>query len=120
MPKFEKGNQARKGKFILEGQIAERRLTRTKLEEVLHKHLHKSKEELMAVLKDPATIALELMVVSVLVKAINNGDQVRLQFLLDRLIGKVPEKVEMKTHDVTDEEKIKQMADELLKVARKP
>lgn len=120
MPKFEKGNQAKKGKFMLEGQVAERRLTRTKLEEILQKHLHKSKQELMDVLKDPATIALELMVVSVLVKAINTGDQVRLQFLLDRIIGKIPEKIEMKTQDVTDEEKLKKMALDILEVAKKP
>ena len=37
---------------------------------------------------------IETLVASILIKAINEGDQARLNFILDRLIGKVTDKVE--------------------------
>lgn len=44
---------------------------------------------------DPRTPALDLMIISIITKAIKDGDYTRLNFLLDRTIGKVKEVKEL-------------------------
>ncbi len=114
-----KGNQYAKGRTLLEGQIATRRLTRAKLEEILHKYMHSTKDELALKLKEPGdTPAIELMVISVMAKALQNGDTYRLEFLLNRLIGKVPDKIDFTDRTADSErEALKKM---LIEVAKKP
>lgn len=50
-----------------------------------------TKEELQAVIQDPATPAGELFIATTYAKGIAKGDPTRLEFLLNRLIGKVKE-----------------------------
>lgn len=116
--KFQKGNQAAKGNFVAPKIYEGRRLTRVIYEEILHKYLHCTKAELEAIGKDPNTTAIELLVVSVMAKAITNGDDKRVEFLLARLLGKVPEHV--KFTDETEEKTIKDMALKLLEIAKEP
>jgi hypothetical protein len=53
---------------------------------------------------------LELMVASIISKGLATGDQQRLNFLLDRLVGKTPDRVESVQvnpfQNMTDEEKL--------------
>lgn len=49
------------------------------------------REQLMVYLQDPGIAQIELTVASILVKATSDGDSAKLQFLLDRSIGKVTE-----------------------------
>ena len=58
---------------------------------------------------------LELALASTIQKAIKEGDQSRIEFFLQRLFGKVPDKLE-----VSDAEKLKEMSDEdLIKEAER-
>lgn len=117
---FQKGNQAAKGRTMAPDFMQTRRLTRVKLEETIHEFMHLPADALKRILREPGdTPAYKLMVVSMLAKAAS-GDTIRAQFLTDRIHGKVVDKIEMKTQDVTDEERVKSMADELLRIARKP
>lgn len=53
--------------------------------------VHATKDELNEVMNDPSTPALKLMMAAVIAKGVKFGDHQRLNFLLDRLIGKIPE-----------------------------
>lgn len=59
----------------------------------MHEFTGLTKEELLRKLKDPETKALELMVGTVVKEAITNGDQQRLDFILNRLVGKPKEEI---------------------------
>ncbi len=74
-----------------------RKLNQIELERTVNKFLFADREALHAVIKAPETPMLELMVASIMAKAAQNGDQVRLEFILCRLIGKVQDRIEVKT-----------------------
>lgn len=56
---------------------------------------HMSFEGLNAVMKDPQTPAIRLMIAGVILKGASLGDPGRMTFLLDRLVGSVPKAVEL-------------------------
>lgn len=58
-------------------------------------------KELKDIKSDPESSAMELIVVSIVTNAIKSGDQKRLDFLLDRIVGKVKDELEvsMTPHD---------------------
>jgi hypothetical protein len=70
-----------------------RKHNRREVEETLSKYLRMTAAELEEVAKSPYTPALDGMVVAVIMMAARNGDQWRFNFLLDRVIGKVPDRV---------------------------
>ena len=71
-----------------------RRLTTADYVLTVNKFLYADISEIKSYMNNPKATALELMVAKVVVKSIESGDQTRLQFLLDRLIGPVKQKVE--------------------------
>ncbi len=93
----------------------------TASQEALVAMMKMSKEELAAKLADPKTDTTELMIGSIIAKAVKEGDQARLNFLWDRLFGKVKEVVEQTTiakdYDPADYEEIPDNV--LLKFAEK-
>lgn len=70
-------------------------LNRMAFERIANMYLHLTKSEVKAKLDDPSTPVIELLVASVLVSATKKGDHHKLNFILDRLIGKVVERVEI-------------------------
>lgn len=68
-------------------------LTKTEFDIVASQFLGMTKERLEELKDDPTLSVLDHMVLSVVRKAILYGDQNRFEFLLNRLIGRVPEKV---------------------------
>lgn len=114
-----KGNQYAKGRIMPEGLIAQRRLTRVRLEEILQKYLSTPLTELRELIKNPGdTPSIELIIVSILAKSISTGDQHRLEFLLNRILGKIPDKVEFE--DKTDHAEIERLKNEYKKIFNKP
>jgi hypothetical protein len=87
-------------------------------ESTIYKYMNHTKDELLMAMKAPETPAKDLAVLSILHKAITNGDQQRLDFMLNRTVGKVVEKVE--TVDRTNEHEQEMLAQKLLEIARKP
>ncbi len=69
-----------------------RKLNQIEFERIANKFLFMNRKEIADHVNKPETPALELLVGSIVSKAVSTGDQVRLNFLLDRLIGKVAEK----------------------------
>ena len=92
-PKGVSGNPAGKPKMAKDLQKI-RVLNQSMFTELVNKYLGMTKEQILDAVKAPETPALELMIAQVMSKAIVNGDQVRLNFLLDRIVGKVPDRVQ--------------------------
>ncbi len=71
------------------------KLTRDEVETIMAKFARHSREQLQAVVQNPKTPMLEIMVASVMAKAAKDGDYSRLDFLLNRSIGKVKDMLEV-------------------------
>lgn len=69
-------------------------LTKTEVETALNKLIHMTADELKELRKNPNTSALHLMVIAVTLEALQKGDHYRLDFLLNRIVGKVKDQVE--------------------------
>lgn len=85
-------------------------LTRIELERLLNKFINMPRGDLAAYANKQDATAMELMMASIVSKAIIQGDTQRLDFLLNRLVGKVPDKVEATVtnpfHELSDQEKL--------------
>ena len=78
------------------------RLTKTRFNTAVRKYLHLNKAELKKVALDKDTPALDLMIISVMNKAITAGDEKRLNWFLEQLFGKLKEKTEIKVSGKLD------------------
>jgi DNA-binding sugar fermentation-stimulating protein len=92
---FKKGVSANpKGRTRLPSEIVEaRKLNRDSLEVALNKYLHMKRDALQAAIKNPDTPMLDVMIASIIAKAVQTGDNTRLDFLLNRTIGRIKEVV---------------------------
>lgn len=72
-----------------------KKLTQAEFARITQKFMALSKAEMQVIAKDPSTPALDLMVLSIISKGINQGDDKRLNFFLDRFIGKVKEEINL-------------------------
>ena len=70
-------------------------MTRVLFEEIINRFILLSRDEIREKLTAKETPALVLMVLAVMHEAVGKGDQMRLDFILNRMIGKVPERVEV-------------------------
>lgn len=72
-----------------------KKLNKIELERLLNLYLTLSDDEIKLRLADNSTPQLEKMIASIVTKAVDQGDQQRLTFLLDRLVGKVKDEVDV-------------------------
>ena len=70
-------------------------MTTDELKRTIAKHFRMRKEELSKVLQDPKSQAINLIIVSTIVKAIKDGDIHKAEYLFMRSLGRVTEKVEI-------------------------
>lgn len=70
------------------------KLNRTECEKILNEILYMTMSELQEVIKDKNNNGIKVLMTSILIAGINEGDPRRADFFLDRLIGKVPNKIE--------------------------
>lgn len=91
--KFKPGQSGNpKGRPVVALEVREAtKATRETIEKRLNDLMFASKEVLESILGDPRSTALDLMVAGIVMRAANDGCTVRLNFLLDRLIGRVKE-----------------------------
>lgn len=96
---FQKGQSGNPKGMNSKGITEARKLNKALVTELLNKFINMPTCDLVDFVRrntkeqgsDPT---IETLVASILIKAINEGDQARLNFILDRLIGKVTDKVE--------------------------
>ncbi len=72
-----------------------RKLTQIELERTINALLFLDKESLQARIKDPKTPMIEMIAASIMAQAAVKGDHLRLDFILQRMIGKVKDQVEI-------------------------
>lgn len=68
-----------------------RKLNKLKVEELLNKFLTWPIDELIKFASNKESPVLELLIARILLEGIKRGDQTRLEFLFQRLVGKVKE-----------------------------
>lgn len=84
------------GRPLLPKELKEaKKLNRAGMELAFNLHISSTQEALEEFVKDKSNKVLDLIIASMLLKAIKEGDHYRLNFLLDRLIGKVKDEVEV-------------------------
>lgn len=95
---FEPGNKVAKGhgRPKTDSYLAEvKKLNRDEVERTMAELMKGDRSKIKAVIEDPGTPMMRLMVASLIQKAITTGDPAILNFLLDRTIGKVKENIEI-------------------------
>lgn len=74
------------------------RLTKARLEGTINKYLWMSRDELQSKIRRSSTPMLEVIIGQIVWKAAVEGDPKRLDFILDRVIGKVKEQIDITTY----------------------
>jgi len=97
--KGQSGNPRGRPKVPVELKRA-RRLTQIEFEKSVNKFLFGDKKHLNKVLNDPASTTFDLLIGQMIVMAIKQGDYQRLNFLMDRIIGKAKETVRVEVGEV--------------------
>jgi hypothetical protein len=64
------------------------------IEAIMYKYMNASPDELKRIFDDKATPTKDMIVISILIEAIKNADDKRFEFILNRTIGKVVEKID--------------------------
>ena len=73
-----------------------RAIRAVEFESIIYKYMDKTPEQIQEILKQKnATPTKELIILKLVSLALEHGDLSRLNFLLERTIGKVPEKIEV-------------------------
>lgn len=68
-----------------------RRLTRASLELVINRYVHLSYDDLRAQRQNGSLEVIDMAIVSILCKGIETGDQAKVDYVIARLVGKIPE-----------------------------
>jgi hypothetical protein len=92
---YKKGNPGGPGrpKKPIDGKTLSR-LSKVQVEQCFIKFMHMDLDALDAIVSDRSRSVLEHSVANIAKHAIEEGDQSRLNFLLDRIIGKVKDSIE--------------------------
>jgi hypothetical protein len=78
-----------------------RKLSQESVELLLNKYLSMKFKDLKELIETQESDSADMLVATVIYKGITKGDHYRLDFLLNRLIGKVTDKVEVKVPRAT-------------------
>lgn len=93
---YAKGNPGGPGRPKVSPEFAAVRvMNQERLAQILNALTYCTHAELKEKAKDPSATVFELAVAKVIEQAFIKGDQARLSFLLDRLVGKVKEQVDV-------------------------
>lgn len=99
---FQKGQAGGPGRPATPDDLKNvKKLSTNEMQALLAKYLRMSKGQLIALHKDPDVPAIDLLVMSIIQKAVVHGDHQRMNFLLDRTIGRVTDKVEVSLPEPT-------------------
>lgn len=73
-----------------------RKMNQAELERIINKYLYMDKDAVREAIQAPGTPMMELMVASIVAQAAQKGDHQRLDFVLNRFVGKVKDQLEVK------------------------
>ena len=110
---FKPGNKASVGHGRPKGSVnvppALKQMNAKIVSETMSKYINMDVAQLSEIIKDTSLPVLDMLVARILATGVQKSDQTRLNFILDRMVGKVPDKqvVEQTTTNLTLEEYIK-------------
>lgn len=126
---FKKGNQFYKLRnknkvYLTEEEQRIKKLSTVKLKLIIHKYLQKTVAQLKKISQNPKTPAIDMMVISVIIKAISTGDHMRIQWFLERIFGKLhdsakPVSVSVHVREEQLEKLTDQEIEELIELTKK-
>lgn len=105
MAKFKKGEMANPGVRNLpfsRDLIEVRKLTRREFQIAANKYLFMNSREIKSLMEGGTVPMLDMMIMSIMWKAVQEGDERRFNFLLDRLIGGTVKRIAVRADE--DEE----------------
>ena len=114
---FQKGHQINKGveKLTRDDKDA-RKMNAVEFGRIANKYLYLPKTEIEKLEIDPQLPMIDLIVLRVLKMAGAKADQNRIEWVLQRTMGKVPDRI----IDETKDHEIDALAEKLLELAKKP
>lgn len=74
-----------------------RKLNQVEIERICNRYLYANSEELMLAFADPQLPAIEKIVISILLTALDEADQARIEWVFQRVLGKVKDQLEVTT-----------------------
>jgi hypothetical protein len=93
---FKDGNPGGPGRPTTPDEVKlARSMNQVELSRILNDLIYCSKDELKAKLSEPSISVFELAIGSIIKNAVEKGDQTRIAFLLERLVGKPKETIEI-------------------------
>lgn len=93
---FEPGHKLGKGRpLIPEDLKSVRLLTKEEAERLIIKFMSMAVDELKVLVGDPHTPAMHGIIANIILKGIEGGDTMRMEFLFNRTIGRVLDKIEV-------------------------
>ena len=96
---FVKGKSGNPKGMSKTGVTQARRMTAEKFSEIVLKYMDFTLAEVDTKFRDPTTPALDLIVLKILHESIKKGDNIRMNFLLERTIGKVKDIIDHQSSD---------------------
>ncbi len=97
------GNPTGRPKMKIDRELqALKTINRQVIEKTLHKYCVMDLDQCMIILKHKLATPLELMVISVIIKGIRNGDHGRLAFLFDNMAGPLVQEFKFSGLSVAD------------------
>ena len=107
---FKKGKQEGPGKPFEAGKsgnpqgrpptspdvVKARKLNAVEVSRIISEMLYKTQDEIAAIRNDPASSSIQVLIAAIMIKGVSFGDYASLDFIFNRSIGKVTEKVEHK------------------------
>lgn len=99
MPRFIKGQSGNKnGRPKMDPELlAVTKMSHAYITAIINKYSYMNRGDIKRAMEDAETSMIECTIASILVKAMQTGDYMKLNFLLDRAIGKVSEQLEVKS-----------------------
>lgn len=95
VPGFKKGHSFGKGRPKKPEEVRQaEKVSKNEVMLCLSKFMRLSQSELLTISEDPTRPAMEVWIAKVCTLGIEKGDQFRLDFIFNRLIGKVTDKIE--------------------------
>lgn len=114
---FPKGNSMSPGRPpIVEEMRQFQQLNQVTLKKILSELIAYTPDQLRAKIADPTATVFELAIASVIKQAVQKGDNTRINFLLDRIVGRTKEVIEIQNkYSEMSLDELKQLALEKLK-----
>lgn len=95
---FQPGHKHGKGRPLIPDDLKEvRKMTSDEAERLITRMMAMTATDLVTLIKDPHSPAMHGIIANIILKGLQGGDTARMEFLFNRTIGRVLDKVQVST-----------------------